>query len=557
MFKIGLSGQMFDEVSVWDHLYAAADCGYDTVELRSTHINPCVSEDIIFEVKEFLQEKNITVNALSCFVGNYGLLDNAEAQNAFETFKKYVELADVFDAKMIRVWAAWQESKDANIDVWEKAAFWMRKSAEYAKEHNKKIVMEMHHGTLCDTADSSLKLLEMIGCDNVGLTLDPVNLYQVPENYTKKTITKLGKKIFNVHIKDIIELQTDESPYCFEYGFYAKHIGRFTPVEYQPKEGKRFFEHRRIGMGGVDWNGVISALKEIKYDGALIVESVDEGNKHMPSKWNLAKACYGDVKALVSNVRTNGNWHKKSIDKKGFYHVVSTERDETNVAEMFRLNLNRGDTYELVSGNLEMNALVIKGKITIEGCGLSDELNHLDSFYVPGQSKIFITATEECSLYIGSAPCDGYGKPLVRKMDFSLPIGDIHQIHGEGSGSREVMFTLAPQDAASRLICGVTWSGDGAWTSWKPHQHEKDLEEVYCYFDIKDDKYGLHYSYNTDESFDDAEAYVVRNGSMVIAPNGFHPTCAIPGCRNTYFWVLAAHSHNSRSYELAVTDPKI
>ena len=31
MFKIGLSGQMFDDRSVWDHLEAAAKYGYDTV----------------------------------------------------------------------------------------------------------------------------------------------------------------------------------------------------------------------------------------------------------------------------------------------------------------------------------------------------------------------------------------------------------------------------------------------------------------------------------------------------------------------------------------------
>ena len=161
---------------------------------------------------------------------------------------------------------------------------------------------------------------------------------------------------------------------------------------------------------------------------------------------------------------------------------------------------------------------------------------------------------EDCSIYIGAAKCEGYGKPFVRKMDMSLPLGDIHQIHGEGSGSREVMFTLAPQDAASRLICGVTWSGDGAWTSWKPHQHEKDLEEVYCYFDTEK---GLHYSYNSGESFADATAYVITDGDMVIAPKGYHPTCAIPDSKNTYFWVLAAKSHAQRRYDLAVTDPNI
>ena len=179
----------------------------------------------------------------------------------------------------------------------------------------------------------------------------------------------------------------------------------------------------------------------------------------------------------------------------------------------------------------------------------------MDSFYIPGDSFLNITAVEDTSIYIGAAKCEGYGKAFVRHIDFSLPVGDIHQIHGNGSGQREVMFTLAPSDSASRLICGITWSADGQWTSWPPHQHEKDLEEVYCYFDIK--KYGFHFSYTTDQKFSDAYSHIITDGSMVQAPVGYHPTAAIPGSKNIYFWVLAAHSHSQRSYDLAITDPEL
>ena len=79
----------------------------------------------------------------------------------------------------------------------------------------------------------------------------------------------------------------------------------------------------------------------------------------------------------------------------------------------------------------------------------------------------------------------------------------------------------------------------------------KDLEEVYCYFDTEK---GLHYSYNLGENFADATAYVITDGDMVIAPKGYHPTCAIPDSKNTYFWVLAAKSHAQRRYDLAVMD---
>ncbi len=312
MLKIGLSGQMFDDRSVWEHLEAAAKYGYDTVELRGTHVNPNTSAEMLEEIKSFLADKGITVNGLSCFTGNYALLDEDGCLTAFEALKKYVDIAELLSARSVRVWPGWIESAKASDEVFARAAKWMKKSAEYAKEKGILLFMEMHHGTLCDKADACLKLLEMIDCDNVGLTLDPVNLYQVPENYTHETVNKLKKYIFNVHIKDIVELATDSNPYCFEYSFYAKHIGRFTPVHYEERAQKQYFTHRRILQGGVDWHGVISALEGIGYDGAVVVESVQEGNQYLPSGANLAKVCMDDVKELLKGARTNRNWKKAS-----------------------------------------------------------------------------------------------------------------------------------------------------------------------------------------------------------------------------------------------------
>ena len=80
------------------------------------------------------------------------------------------------------------------------------------------------------------------------------------------------------------------------------------------------------------------------------------------------------------------------------------------------------------------------------------------------------------------------------------------------------MFTLAPQDTASKLICGLTWSQEGAWTSWPPHQHEKDLEEVYCYFDMPSPKFGLHISYLKTGEVEDIVTHTVHSGTMVQAP---------------------------------------
>ena len=99
--------------------------------------------------------------------------------------------------------------------------------------------------------------------------------------------------------------------------------------------------------------------------------------------------------------------------------------------------------------------------------------------------------------------------------------------------------------------------GEGAWTSWPPHQHEKDLEEVYCYFGMPLPHFGFHISYLKSGEVEDIVTHTVHSGTMVEAPVGYHPTVASPGTRNSYLWVLAAHSHSSRSYNLAVLDPAL
>jgi sugar phosphate isomerase/epimerase len=175
----------------------------------------------------------------------------------------------------------------------------MKKSAQYAGCFQKKLVMEMHHGTLCDSAASSLRLLAMIGEENVGLTLDPVNLYQVPVDYGEEAIAALGKNIFNVHVKDIVQLRTGDYPYSFPYSYYARHIGRFAKVvPPSPDRPERYYCHRRINAGGVDWAHVLKSLKAHGYRGRLIVESVSETNRHMPSGKDLAEACHKDIMDL-------------------------------------------------------------------------------------------------------------------------------------------------------------------------------------------------------------------------------------------------------------------
>ena len=141
----------------------------------------------------------------------------------------------------------------------------------------------------------------------------------------------------------------------------------------------------------------------------------------------------------------------------------------------------------------------------------------------------------------------------MRKYDLTLPLGNIHQTHGKPPYQREVFMTLAQEDLGSRLICGITEGEPGKWTSWPPHQHSKDLEEIYCYFDIPKPKFALHLSSRKPGEIE--EVYPVSSGDFVIVPEGYHPTVGMPGVKSCYFWIMAAFSEKSRRYDLAVNDP--
>jgi|GEM_PF-144792 len=553
--KISLSGQMFDNLPVWDHLEAAAAFGYKAIELRSTHAKPESDKEYLKQIKQYCDQHDLKILSLSCFTGNYGLFDDEGCEKAFQTFKDYVSLAEFIGAEHIRLWPAWQESATAPEEVRQRAAYWTKKSCEYAAEHGKKVALEIHHGTLCDTLDSCKDLIKRIDCDNCGFILDPVNIYQVPVDDVKPYIRELREKIFIVHVKDIIRLPSGDFPYSFEYSFYAKHIGRFTPVVPPDPSRTEYYSHRRINQGGVDWSGIFNTLKEIGYTGYLTVESVNESNKLMPSGRALAKVCIEDIKSVLTGENNDlTSWNIVSPEVPGVHEVISPAFRDCKVSNILRINLTKGQKYTLSSGEKEMNALLVSGECDLELCSQSYSMCKLDSFYIPGNSQAQLTAKTDCIFYVGCAVCEGYGKAFFRKIDLTLPIGDIHQIHGSGPMEREVFFTLDPQTPASRLICGISWGRKGGWTSWAPHQHENDLEEVYCYFDTE---LGAQVPYKESGDFDNMNFLVVKSGHMVMAPKGYHPTVAFPCSRNAYFWVLTAFSHQSRRYDLAVSDPVI
>lgn len=491
--RICLSGRMFGGTSAYEQIEAAARFGYDGVALMAAHVHPGMDDSTRHTLKEALQQAGVHVRRIGCDADTAG------------DFAAWLALALDLGAARLEV--------AADCDP-----RWLADAAHKATEAG--VALALRHG---EDIARSVSLVESITSAGIGLVLDPLALLRAGKTLDVEMVTDLAPHVSDVSMRDGVLLSA--------------------------------FEERRILQGGLDWRGILSRLERAGFDGVLCADCSGEAGGGMPTRAALARACMHDVKMLTGAAYDKESWLHLSPRASGMHAVIAPSISDCEFVWIYRMNLQGGEKYRLETGAQEMNVIVIRGSVVARSIAFDEAMRALDSFYLPGGAVAELEAQEDAVLYIGAAVCEGYGTPLFRRFDLSLPLGEIHQIHGGGSGRREVFFTVDPGHPASRLLCGVTFSEDGAWTSWPPHQHERDLEEVYCYFDIPENRFGMHLSYAVSGDVEEMAVHVVRDGTMVLAPRGYHTTVATPTMRNAYFWVLAAHSHASRRYDLAVEDP--
>lgn len=208
---------------------------------------------------------------------------------------------------------------DGGEAVFGRAAEWMRCSADAAARCGVRLAMETHHGTLCDTPQACLRLLEAIGRENVGLILDPVNLYQTPGGRFACLRARAEGPYFPGARQGHPAPSFRRASRLFPLpGVCGSHWALYKGCAAQAQDGA-FYAHRRIGCGGVDWPGVLQALEQTGFDGMLVVESVAERDALMPRGRELARACREDLLALLRARPALRQMHAVSPQARGLH----------------------------------------------------------------------------------------------------------------------------------------------------------------------------------------------------------------------------------------------
>ena len=89
----------------------------------------------------------------------------------------------------------------------------------------------------------------------------------------------------------------------------------------------------------------------------------------------------------------------------------------------------------------------------------------------------------------------------------------LHFVAGKPPIERDLNILLGKNVEAGHIMAGVTFSSDGNWTSFPPHEHQDMLEEAYLYIDMPAPQWGLQMVYTSLDSPELVE--VVREGDVL------------------------------------------
>jgi 5-deoxy-glucuronate isomerase len=221
-----------------------------------------------------------------------------------------------------------------------------------------------------------------------------------------------------------------------------------------------------------------------------------------------------------------------------------------------RIILDAGEPIAFATNERETGLVCLRGTAHVRADGTAHTLSRYDAIYIPRDSDVQVTAgAEGCDLAELAAPVTA--RHEVQFVSFARVRQDpgLHFEAGGTSAKRDLNVLIGKNVRAGRIMAGVTFSEPGNWTSWPPHEHAAMLEEAYLYIDMPAPSFGVQLVYTN--AREPEVATIVREGDVVLMPEGYHPNVAAPGGSINFLWMMAANREDAdRQYGVVNVQPE-
>jgi 5-deoxy-glucuronate isomerase len=212
-----------------------------------------------------------------------------------------------------------------------------------------------------------------------------------------------------------------------------------------------------------------------------------------------------------------------------------------------------GEIWEEAAGDREVAIVLLGGVCSVASSagdfpsvgGRADVFSGLPhTLYLPIGTRFTLTAISACDLaFCYSRAEERHPAALIGPADVRV------EIRGGGNATRQINHMIQPGFAAHRLLVCEVYTPSGNWSSYPPHKHdvhnppgEVDLEEIYYYRVDRPEGYAIQRVYTPDRRID--ETIAVRDGELVLVPEGYHPVVAAHGYNVYYLNALAGSARS-------------
>ena len=215
--------------------------------------------------------------------------------------------------------------------------------------------------------------------------------------------------------------------------------------------------------------------------------------------------------------------------------------------------LARAESIEAATGVNELALVVLGGCCSVRSSrgdwqrigrrsGVFDGLPY--TLYLPPSTSFSVVAESDCDLaFCYCRAEEQHPARLVTPEQVRV------EIRGGGNATRQINHILGPEFPAHRLLVVEVFTPSGNWSSYPPHKHdvhnppgEVDLEEIYYYRVDRPEGYAMQKIYTADRRID--ETITVRDGELILIPEGYHPVVAAHGYNVYYLNALAGSARS-------------
>jgi 5-deoxy-glucuronate isomerase len=215
--------------------------------------------------------------------------------------------------------------------------------------------------------------------------------------------------------------------------------------------------------------------------------------------------------------------------------------------------LLQGEKYQSETAATELGLVVLGGQCTVESTAgswsdIGSRANVFDGLptavYLPIETAFTVSADTDCELaFCFSRAEESFPGRLVTPDDIEV------EVRGGENATRQINHILKPEFPAQRLLLVEVYTPSGNWSSYPPHKHdvhnppdEVDLEELYYYKVDRPEGYAIQRVYTRDGRLD--QTLTVRDGELVLVPEGYHPVVAAHGYNVYYLNALAGSARS-------------